>query len=326
MAKGILLFVVLLSVSCFTFGATKTTTSTPGVWSPAGAPGSTDDIIVNHDWRNYDAAQIANYSGTMTINNGGYYKMAGSFTTTAGAVIIIATTGNFRVTGASSTITGATITNNGHFEVNGSLTLPITVGGTGTYNVGGGIDFQGTGSFGSNTLGTLPVELISFSGEIVINQTILRWSTGSEINNSHFEIQKSIDGKSFETIGIVEGNGNSTELIEYNYVDLDVSTAYYRLKQIDYDLNFEYSDVILIENESSSISIIQNLTSNQFLITGNGNYTINLFSVNGKLIFKKELFINGQELLIIPSSYSGYYVMNVESNFEITTKKGIINL
>ena len=75
----------------------------------------------------------------------------------------------------------------------------------------------------------------------------LNWSTASEENNDYFEIQKSYDSEVFTPIGYVDGAGNSNEVLDYSYTDSETNKAYYRLKQLDYDGEFEYSDIVVVK-------------------------------------------------------------------------------
>lgn len=106
----------------------------------------------------------------------------------------------------------------------------------------------------------LPVELISFSGVDGMGVAALEWKTMTEINNSGFEVQKSLDGESFEKIGFVSGNGNSSQIIDYQFTDYSFyQPAYYRLRQIDYNGASELSKTIfLISEEHSLMSIYPN--------------------------------------------------------------------
>ncbi|MDB4162189.1 hypothetical protein N9772_07470, partial [Bacteroidia bacterium] len=102
-----------------------------------------------------------------------------------------------------------------------------------TYKVS---SFSGGGGGGGASGSPLPVELIHFDAQAAANHTAdLHWVTASEINNSHFEIERSYDGRTFETVGNVTGNGTTSHLIDYNYTDWSIAksqnTAYYRLKQ-----------------------------------------------------------------------------------------------
>jgi hypothetical protein len=98
----------------------------------------------------------------------------------------------------------------------------------------------------------MPVELTSFTATTRQGKVYLYWKTATEINNLGFEIERKQDNKPWLTVGFKEGHGTTTETKEYSYVD-DISsiTAYslaYRLKQIDYDGSYEYSDVVLVDN------------------------------------------------------------------------------
>jgi len=92
----------------------------------------------------------------------------------------------------------------------------------------------------------LPVELITFDAKAIDNEFIsIDWQTATEINNNGFELQRSTDGIFFNKIAWIEGNGNSTNMNSYQFKDnaVSVGTYYYRLKQIDFDGQFEFSDI-----------------------------------------------------------------------------------
>ncbi len=106
----------------------------------------------------------------------------------------------------------------------------------------------------------LPVELLSFSGSEESKHNQLTWSTASELNNSHFEVERSPDGQKFEHLGKVNGHGTST--LQHKYVFLDenpIATAYYRLKQVDVDGQYEYSDVIALKRTQNKALTIGNI-------------------------------------------------------------------
>jgi hypothetical protein len=93
----------------------------------------------------------------------------------------------------------------------------------------------------------IPVELASFSASQVSAGVLLRWLTVTEVNNSGFEVLKSVNGGSFEKIGFVKGAGNSTAAKSYEYKDANMpgvsQSMKYRLKQVDYDGSAKFSDV-----------------------------------------------------------------------------------
>src|SRR5690606_18728758 len=98
----------------------------------------------------------------------------------------------------------------------------------------------------SYTFAPLPVTWHYFNGYYADGKSYLEWRTASEINNSGFEVQRSNDGVNFTTIGWVEGNGSTTVEHQYLFTDENPEKGwnYYRLKQIDYDEQFEYSRLI----------------------------------------------------------------------------------
>jgi hypothetical protein len=111
--------------------------------------------------------------------------------------------------------------------------------------------------------GTIPVELISFTGTLSENGIKLQWSTASEINNQGFEIQRSIDDEDFKAVTFIEGAGTTTENTLYSYLDNPVinngDVIKYRLKQLDYDGTFSYSNIVRIEVGSpKEFSLMQN--------------------------------------------------------------------
>lgn len=95
----------------------------------------------------------------------------------------------------------------------------------------------------------IPVELVSFSAASSANSITLSWLTATEINNFGFEVQRSVDNSEFFTIGFVNGYGTTTNPNSYSYVDDKVVPAkyFYRLKQVDFDGTFEYSDIVEVD-------------------------------------------------------------------------------
>lgn len=90
----------------------------------------------------------------------------------------------------------------------------------------------------------LPVELLYFRSACVDERTVLSWATASERNADFFEVQRASDQFVFEAIGRVAANGNSNTLKEYVFTDNSIGRYYYRLRKVDFDGAFEYSDII----------------------------------------------------------------------------------
>ncbi len=95
----------------------------------------------------------------------------------------------------------------------------------------------------------VPVELTLFSGSYVNGSVQLEWQTATETNNFGFEIQKRYDNTSYEKIGFVPGNGTTTNGMQYSFEDNDLLAGriFYRLKQLDFNGDFEYSNEIMVE-------------------------------------------------------------------------------
>ena len=87
----------------------------------------------------------------------------------------------------------------------------------------------------------LPITLLSFNAAAIKDGVHVEWSTASQINNDYFNVEKSLDGYEWENKVTVAGAGNSNTQMDYSWVDLNPSmgVSYYRLKQTDYDGEFE---------------------------------------------------------------------------------------
>ncbi len=98
---------------------------------------------------------------------------------------------------------------------------------------------------------TLPVSLVSFSGNLNGNNADLHWKTASEVSTSAFVVERSVNGTNFTAIGTVNAAGNATTATNYDYTDygittLGVNVVYYRLKMVDANGEFKYSNVVPI--------------------------------------------------------------------------------
>ncbi len=106
-------------------------------------------------------------------------------------------------------------------------------------------EIRGQIEFSNIVSGNIPVELASFSASVDGKNVLLNWITATETNNRGFEIEKQT-GASWSKIGFVNGKGTSTKFQSYSFAEKNVGTGKYsyRLKQIDFDGSFEYSNVI----------------------------------------------------------------------------------
>ncbi|MCW3125830.1 MAG: hypothetical protein JWO03_1488 [Bacteroidetes bacterium] len=124
-----------------------------------------------------------------------------------------------------------------------------------TFSAGGHIITQGfqQGNYIKSPSVSLPVKLLDFDGFNKGTYNHLIWQTASEINNQGFELERLNANAEFEKIGYVAGNGNSNALLDYQFDDMHPLQGdnYYRLKQIDFDGHFAYSDVVSIYSGTS---------------------------------------------------------------------------
>lgn len=106
----------------------------------------------------------------------------------------------------------------------------------------------GVGCFENSSL--LPISLLFFRGEKTDDKVLLHWATASEINNDYFNLERSDDAVHWISIAQINGNGNTDSRTDYYYsVQKSAFSAYYRLKQTDYDGHLEYHNVIFVEND-----------------------------------------------------------------------------
>ncbi len=144
--------------------------------------------------------------------------------------------------------------------------------------------------------GVLPVELLYFTGEKINEGTLLSWETATELNNKGFEVQvnrSSSLGLEWETLDFINGNGTTQTPQQYQYLDTqsEIGINYYRLKQMDFDGNFIYSDILPIEydNENAlAFSVFPNPTTNYLTIEANTKIRmlqgIEIYNINGQLV------------------------------------------
>jgi hypothetical protein len=149
----------------------------------------------------------------------------------------------------------------------------------------------------------LPVSLLNFTANNLSNNALLTFQTASETNNSGFIIQRSYNGYQFDSIGFVEGKGNSNQLSNYRYFDYQPTNGksgivYYRLKQVDHDGKFELSEtkVIIFEGLESEIVVYPNPTSDFIKIQtyDSVSYSYSIYSITGKLYQSGTLTNNTQ--------------------------------
>lgn len=161
----------------------------------------------------------------------------------------------------------------------------------------------------------LPVELTQFTGQNTERGNLLKWTTASEENNAGFEIQKSNNGRDFGAIGYVAGNGTTFQLQRYTFLDEDVSTgiAYYRLKQLDTNGEYEYSEIISLQAKTwgnQVVSIYPNPVSHTLYLE-EGQGMASLFNALGQCVLQVRI-VDARHALNLEELRRGVYTLHLQ--------------
>jgi len=184
----------------------------------------------------------------------------------------------------------------------------------------------------------LPVELNSFTAETNAFNVILNWKTATEINNFGFDVERKITNGDWSKIGFVEGSGNSSSPKSYKFTDnkpIGGSKFIYRLKQIDNDGKYEYSDEIEVEIVPTEFALYQNYpnpfnpsTKIRYQLPQESKVIIKIYDILGSEVItllneKKEpgvyeVEFNAQHLS------SGTYIYRIVADGFVETKKMVL--
>ncbi len=187
--------------------------------------------------------------------------------------------------------------------------------------------------------GSLPVKMTEFKAVPVDNKYIqLKWTTETEINNSGFLVERSIDGEEFASLGFVPGNGNSTEMHSYTFNDKNVEGRkryYYRLKQIDNDGTSEYTKVVsaqlggdkqqrigeFIPNPTSNIANVEIYSAIDQKVTFEFKNTLGQVVKKGDVMLRRG---NSSYRLDVSDLATGNYLVVINTPEQIYTKKLVV--
>jgi hypothetical protein len=202
----------------------------------------------------------------------------------------------------------------------------VNVGGTATGNGTGSITSAAFNSFSDFTLGNLegggnplPVQLADFTVSCVNNEHLIRWNTLSELNCKEFNIEQSIDGINWNTLGQRKGQGTTSIPVSYEFKPLQRIACYYRLKQIDFDETYEYSPIIRAEacnKELVSIQLHPNPSSGNVQIQYSGINLSEVASVRIQNVLGTTSLIQTTafEEINIQQEPAGLYIVSVYMN------------
>lgn len=252
-----------------------------------------------------------------TLNSCGNYTFSPQFLTYfKDAININKAIWDFGDGSGTVTNTGANSYNNvTHvYTSNGNKTITLTVTDATCTQ-----DWVGTLTI--NVPCSLPVELINFTATHTEgDEILLNWSTASEINNDYFEVQRSINGIDFVTLGEVKGAGNSQEILPYYFVDRQpaASIVYYRLVQHDYDGKTKDSEIISVARGVSKITISPNPSEDDFnlQLVGSGSGKLSITTLLGVELLSTEVPANTISFSFGKELARGYYIAKYCSSRE----------
>jgi hypothetical protein len=216
----------------------------------------------------------------------------------------------------------------------------IDIGGTGavvgTGNVTSTSSPSSFNSFSRFTLGNriggtnpLPIELLYFTASPVENTVELDWATASELNNSHYEIERSADGISYEYLETIAAYGNGTSNSRQTYHTTDKAPykgiSYYRLKQVDKTGEFKYADVVSVEfSDKSYINLYPNPTSGILYIKTSDDYknaSVKITNIIGVEVISGGQVKTHNGVLDLSGLPSGIYHVVIENGGKTETVK-----
>ena len=185
---------------------------------------------------------------------------------------------------------------------------------------------------------TLPVGLLSFSGYRDGSRNQLRWTTTTEVNNKGFDVERSLDGVNYTSIGFVNSlaaNGNSSVKLDYAFTDNNVtgSRQYYRLRQVDFDNRSKLSNIVLLKSDKPNVITLDGMFPNPAATVVNlmlsspvkDKVQMVVTDMNGRITMLRQLNVEmgSNTLSVNVGALAGgtYLVKMISSNGEVSTGK-----
>jgi len=177
----------------------------------------------------------------------------------------------------------------------------------------------------------LPVELITFEGESRYAEAYLIWTTANEVNSAYFEVEHSLDGRAFASIGKVAAQGESSTLQFYDFThELPAKGVnYYRLKQVDNDGSFEYSRIVALSFSKAAVEVYPNPAIDHVVVVIDKDLafdkhaTINVYNSLSQLVQTQTMSTENYKIKVndLPN---GTYIIQVNIGNQIFNKQIII--
>jgi Secretion system C-terminal sorting domain len=224
---------------------------------------------------------------------------------------LVSSTGDFLTSTVLSTLPGGSVLTTDNLEAADFTTLGQT---------------DPNNNFGFNFPNgyVLPLDLLAFDVKARDNESFMFWKTINEVGTSHFSVEHSMDGRNFEEIGVVKTNNVKNDVNFYDFTDINPGNGmnYYRLKIIDLDGKFAYSNIrnvyFSINGMSLKVYGYPNPTTGSYYLNLQSErdewVDISLFDITGKLILRKNISMGSgteQILLTLEGHKQGTYILKI---------------
>ncbi len=176
-----------------------------------------------------------------------------------------------------------------------------------------GVGLNANASIKAGSCASLPVELTEFVAKAINDHTVsLHWNTASEINNNHFDIERSSDGKKFQVIGQVKGNGTTQVSHDYQFTDAQLAAEgiyYYRLNQINNEGSSEYSPVVSVAMAGVKVKVYPTVIHNRLnILSASNTLPVTVIDMTGRILRE---FNHTPESIDVSDLGAGVYLVRV---------------
>ncbi|MEM1319412.1 MAG: T9SS type A sorting domain-containing protein [Bacteroidota bacterium] len=187
------------------------------------------------------------------------------------------------------------------------------------FNIRSALNVSGFNELTLTANAPLPVELVYFQATAVDDQSLLTWQTATELDNAGFDIQHSLNGRDWNTLDFVEGQGTTDLFNDYRYFHQEPKSGsnYYRLKQIDYDGEYEYSAIKVVQRLGTAleVKVFPNPVSEVLNVEVQMNYkegNYQLFNMAGQLVRSNVLIGENLTQVGLGDLPKGSYILQVQ--------------
>ncbi len=174
----------------------------------------------------------------------------------------------------------------------------------------------------------LPVTILNFTAKNQDGKVMLNWKTATEINSAYFDVQYSVNAVNWQSIGNVTAAGNSNSVKSYSFIHTNPSgkVNYYRLKLVDTDNSFKYSDIRVVNlDKNATVSLFPNPVTETLYITGNASLLtkVSILAMDGKTLKEYKMLAPGSGIDMKNFSSGMYIIKILDVDGNSTTQKVI---